>query len=126
MRLQRLGFELRMELAADEMWMVRQFNHLDIRSVRRGTGNSQSCRGQLLFVFAVELVTMPMSLADLSLTIDPMRQRSRLNFADPCAQAHSPAEFLYTAQLAQLVDHAVWSCRIEFARVGFRQPANIA
>src|SRR5208283_206531 len=35
MRLQRLGFELGMKLAPDEMRMVRKLHDLDIRSIRR-------------------------------------------------------------------------------------------
>src|SRR5215813_15439587 len=37
MGLERLRFEFWMELAADEMGVIRQFDHLDIRCIRRRT-----------------------------------------------------------------------------------------
>src|SRR6185437_3476551 len=64
MRLQRLRLKFGMELAPNEVGMVRQFDHFNIRAVWGGTGDSQACRGQLLFIFAIELVTMAVALAN--------------------------------------------------------------
>src|SRR5713226_8180304 len=50
MRLQRLRLELGMELAADEMRMVRQLDHLNVSAVGRRTGNSQPRRHHRLLV----------------------------------------------------------------------------
>src|SRR5271167_1116046 len=44
MRLQRLRLELRMKLASDEMWMVEQFDHLDVGAIRRRAGDAHSRR----------------------------------------------------------------------------------
>src|SRR5437667_7230979 len=99
MRLQRLRFEFRMELAADEMWMVRQLDHLDVSSVGGRAGNSQSRRGESALVFAIELVTMAVALADLSLAVNSVRQRSRFDLAGPGTQPHGSAELLHATQL---------------------------
>src|SRR5690349_17638933 len=93
MRLQRLRLEFRMELAADEMRMIRQLHHLDVSPIRSRSGNLQASCRQRLFILAVELITMPVPLADLRLPINSVRQRSRLDLAIPCAQTHGSAEF---------------------------------
>ena len=77
MRLQRLRLELGMELASDEVGMVRQLHHLDVSSVRRRSGNPQAARGQRFFVLAVEFVAVAMTLADFELAVDLVGQRVR-------------------------------------------------
>src|SRR5579872_1823531 len=126
MRLQRFRLELGMELAPNKMRMVRKLNHLYISPVRSRPGNPQPARRQGLFILAVEFITMPVALADLKLSINFMRQSSRLDFASPSSQPHSPAKFLDAAQFAQLVNHPMRSRRIELARISIRQSANIA
>jgi hypothetical protein len=79
-----------------------------------------------LFVFAVEFVTMAVALADLVLAIGFVRQRVRLHLAGPRAQPHGAAQLFHAAQLAQLVDHAMRRRRIELARVGLLQAADVA
>src|SRR5258708_5005231 len=115
MRLQRLRLELGMELAADEMRMIRQFHHLYVSTVRRRPRNSQSRRHHRLLVFAVEFVAMAVALADFQLAVDFVGQRVGLNLASPCAQPHGAAQFFDAAQLAQLVDHAMRRRLIELA-----------
>src|SRR5581483_11342193 len=107
MRLQRLRLELGMELAAQEVRMVRDLHNLHVRPIRRRPRDLQPRGGQRLFVLAVELVTVPMTFADLLRAISLRRQRSRLQLARPRAQAHGSAQLLHSAQLAQLVDHPV-------------------
>src|SRR6266852_4408677 len=88
MWLQRLRLELGMELAADEMRMVGQFDHLNVSAIGRRTGNSQSRRHHRLLVFAVEFVAMAVALADFQLAVDLAGQRVGFNFESPCAQPH--------------------------------------
>ena len=126
MRLQRLRFELRMELASDEMRMVRKLNHLHISSVRRRPRNPQPARRQCFLILTIEFITMPVPFADLKLSIDFMRQSSRLNFASPGPQPHSPAKFLDPAQLAQFVNHPMRRRRIELTGISVGQPAHVA
>src|SRR5258708_35069994 len=115
MRLQRLRLELGMELAADEMRMIRQSHHLYVSTVGRRPRNSQSRRHHRLLVFAVEFVAMAVALADFQLAVDFVGQRVGLNLASPCAQPHGAAQFFDAAQLAQLVDHAMRRRLIELA-----------
>src|SRR5690242_3510538 len=70
-RLERLGLELGVELAAEEirMLLLRQLDDFDIGTIGRRAGDAQACRGQRLLVFAVELVPMAMTLADLDCTV---------------------------------------------------------
>src|SRR5579872_521308 len=91
MRFKWLRFELRMELAADEMRMIRQFDHLHISPIRRRSGDLQSGSRHRLFVLTIELVPVPVALADLEHPIDSVCQRVRLDLARPCSQTHSAA-----------------------------------
>src|SRR5437762_5367034 len=50
MRLERLRFELGMELAADEMGMIRQLDHFHVSSIRSRSRNPQPRRRHRLFV----------------------------------------------------------------------------
>src|SRR5271166_6565882 len=115
-----------MKLAPDEMRVVRQLHDLDVSAIGRRTGNPQACGYHRLFVLAIEFVTMAMPLADLQLAVDLVRQRAGLNFAGPRTQTHGAAKFFYTAQLAQFVDYAMRSRRIEFARICIRQADHVA
>src|SRR5215471_12996177 len=63
-RLQRLGLELGMELAAQIPGMIGQLADLHVNSVRRFAGEAQSMPLQNAFVLAIELVTMTVALAD--------------------------------------------------------------
>src|ERR1700675_3888843 len=59
MRLQRLRFEFRMELASDKKRMTRNLDHLNVSAVRSRAGNAQPGGHHGLFILAIELVTMP-------------------------------------------------------------------
>src|SRR5882757_8612109 len=126
MRLQRLRLELRMKLAPDKMWMLRNLDHFNVSPIRSRSRNPQPASNHRVFVFAIELVTMPMALADFSLAIDLVSQCASLNFARPSAETHRPTQFLNAAQLAQLVNHSMWSSLIKLAGISIRQPANVA
>src|SRR6476619_489240 len=115
MRLERLRLELRMELAANKMRMIRQLHHLHVSSIRRRSGNAQARSRHGLFVLAIELIAMPVPLADFERAINLLRQGIGLNLAWPRPQSHRPAQFLYAPQLAQLVDHTMWRRGIELA-----------
>src|SRR5438105_12677641 len=107
MRLQRLRFELRMELAANKMRMAGNFDYLYIRSVGRGPADLQPAAGEYRFIFAIEFVAVAMALADLKLAVSAVSERLRLQFAGPRAQPHGAAQLINSTQLAQLVDDAM-------------------
>src|SRR5215472_10974670 len=98
MRLERLRLEFRMELAPNEVRMIRQFHHLHVSAIGRRSGNAQSRRSHWLFVLAVELITVPVPLTDLERAVNFRRQSIRLDAARPGSQPHRPAKFFHTAQ----------------------------
>src|SRR5512140_988121 len=65
MRLQRLGFELGVKLAAEEPGMVRDLANLDVDAVGRRARDAQSVSGQDFLVLAVELEAVAVAFADL-------------------------------------------------------------
>src|SRR5579871_873842 len=83
MRLERLRLELWMELAPDEVGMIGQFHHLHVSAVWSRTGEAKSSRGQWFFVLAIELVTMPVALADFQRAVNFVRQRTGFDPAGP-------------------------------------------
>src|SRR5215469_3440835 len=97
MRLERLRLEFRMKLAAEEMGMIGQLDHLDVSAVRRRSRDAQARGGHLFFIFAIEFVTMPVALADLGFPVNSVCQRSRLDLASPGPQAHRSPQFLNPA-----------------------------
>src|SRR5581483_5926780 len=107
LRLERLRFEFWMELAANEVRMIRQFHHLDVSAVGGRSRNLQPRRSQRLFILAIEFVTMAVALADFGLAVNAMRQRSGFDLASPRAEPHGSAQFFHAAQLAQFVNHAM-------------------
>src|SRR6185312_17019460 len=106
-----------MELAAQEIRMVGNLYDLHISPVRSAARNAQPAPGKHRFVFAIELVAMPVPLADLRRAIRLRRIALRLQLARPRPQAHRSAQFVNAGQLAQLVDNAVWRSLVELARV---------
>src|ERR1700675_4684111 len=81
MRLQRLRFEFRMELASDKKRMTSNLHHVDVGTVRSRAGNAQPGSHHWFLILAVELVTMPMPLADLCLSVHLIPWRSHLDLA---------------------------------------------
>src|SRR5579864_870601 len=69
MRLQRFRLEFGMELATDEVGMPGNFDHLYVGPVWRRPGKPQASRRQRAFVLAIELVAVPMALADLGFPV---------------------------------------------------------
>ena len=65
MRGQRLRLKLRMELAAEEPGMLRRFDDFDVFAVGGAARDSESGIGERLFVLAVELVAVAVTLGNL-------------------------------------------------------------
>src|ERR1700694_5165802 len=83
--------ELGVELAANEPGMGLQLHHLDQRSVRRKTAQIESVLDELVAVFVVDLVAMPMALTHLWCGIDRGGLRSWSEFAGICSETHRTA-----------------------------------
>ena len=78
-------FEFRMELATKEVGMVRDFDDLNVGSVRSRSGDPQPAAGQQRLIFPIEFVTMPMTFTNFSLTIGVRGDRICFELAFPCA-----------------------------------------
>src|SRR5215472_1740177 len=85
MRLQRLGLEFRMELAAEEPRMLGRLDNFHIIFVWRPSRNFQSRRHQRFLEVAVEFIAMAVALADFELTVRLVRKGARFEFAGPRA-----------------------------------------
>src|SRR5689334_2633556 len=79
MRFQRFGLELRVKLAADKVWVIRNLYHLNVGPIRCRPRNAQPSRSQRALVFSVEFVAVTMALADFSLSVHPVCQGAGLN-----------------------------------------------
>src|SRR4051812_48429274 len=69
---------------------------------------------------------MAVAFADFTLAVDSVGQSVRFNLASPGSEPHGASQLFDTAQLAQFINHAMVSCRIELAGIGFSQSANVA
>src|SRR5450631_3384457 len=105
MRFKRFRLKFGMKLASQEERMIRKLDYLDVGPVGSRAANSQASGGQRGFVFTIEFVAVVMALADLGLSISPLRQRSVFEPAGPCAQPHGSTQLFHSTQLAKFVDH---------------------
>src|SRR5437588_13004310 len=63
-RLQRLRLKFGMELASNEKWMAWNLNHLYIGAIGSRSRDAEPSCHHRLFILAVKLVAMPVSLAN--------------------------------------------------------------
>src|ERR1017187_1209919 len=126
MRLHGLGLELGMELASQKPRMVGNLANLHVRAVRRLSRNPQPGRFQTLFVFAVELIAMPVALLDLTRAIRFIGEARFGEAARPASQPHGAAELVDALQFPQLEYHAVRRAGVELGGIGALQTADVA
>src|SRR5947209_13804420 len=69
---------------------------------------------------------MTVSLANFRLAVCARGYRICFQLAFPGTQTHRATKFINTFEFSQFVDDSVGSTRIEFARIGVVQSANIA
>src|ERR1035441_4642120 len=96
-----------MELAPEIPGMVAQLADLDVRVVRRLAGDLQARRPQALFVFAIELVAVPVALVDFARAVGAVSHAALGQAASPASQAHRAAQLIDSLELAELEDDAV-------------------
>src|SRR5450759_2372142 len=87
----RARLKLGVELAANEPRMRLQLHHLDERSIRRKTAQVESVLDELIAVLVIDLVAMPMALADLWRAIDRGGLRSSSESARIRPETHRAA-----------------------------------
>src|SRR5450759_3070463 len=125
-RLQRLGFELGVELAAEIPRMVGEFADLDVGIVGRLAGDLEARRLQALFVFAIELVAVAMALVDFARAVGVVCHAPIAQAASPASQPHGAAQLVDTLEFAEFEDDAVRRARVELGGIGGFHPAHIA
>ena len=126
-RLEGLGLELGVELAAEEVGVAGDFDDLDVGLVGSGAAEAQAAAGEQGFVLAVELVAVAVALADFGCAaVGAGGERVFLEDAGPGAQTHGAAHLFDAEQLAQLVDDAVLAGGVELAGVGVFEAADVA
>ena len=102
MRFERLRFEFGMKLAAQIPGMVANLADLDVSAIRSLARDPQARRRQDLFILAIELVAMPVPLADLDRPVRLVGEAAFLQDAWPGAEPHRAAQLVHAFQLAQL------------------------
>src|SRR5215469_13192864 len=105
--------------------MLGNFDDLNVRSVRRRTRNLKPSSGQQGLVFAIEFITMAMTLANLGFAVGSRSDGIRLKLAFPCAQAHRAPKFINTFKFTKFVDDSMRGARIKFARVCVMKSTNV-
>src|SRR5690348_7242087 len=125
MRLEWLRFELRMKLAAEVPRVIRNLADLHVYAVRCLPGQSHAMTRKLGLELAVELVPVPVPLADVRRSVSLFGEASRRQPARIRTQPHGAAELIHAFQLAQLIYDAIGSRRIEFRGIRALQSAHV-
>src|SRR6202521_2113818 len=94
MRSQWLRFELGVKLAADEPGVSRDFHDFDVDAVRSAAGDAESSARERVFIFAIKLIAVTVTLGDIGAAISLVGERAGLDFAGPGAEAHRSAHFV--------------------------------
>lgn len=126
MRLEGLGLELRVKLAAYEERVARDLDNFDIGGVGGSAGDLEACPGEDGFVFTVEFIAVAVAFADLGGPVSFGRQGAGFHSAGPGSEAHGAAHLFDPGEFAELIDDAVRGGGIEFAGVRILQAADIA
>src|SRR5207249_8832184 len=106
-RFERLGFEFRVKLAAEEPRMVRGFDDFDVIFVGRAASDAEPRGNQSLLVVAIKFVAVAMALADFEFAVSLVGKRAGFKFAGPRAEPHGAAHFVHAEQFAQFINDAV-------------------
>src|SRR5262245_60610304 len=126
MGLEGLRLELGMELAAQIPGVICNLAYFDVGAIWSLARNAQPARHQEFLVLAIELVAMPMPLADLGCSIGPAGEAALLQQTWPGAEPHRAAQLVDTLQFAELVNHTVRRTGIELARIRAVETAHVA
>src|SRR6266581_472721 len=122
----RLRLELRMELAGQEIRVIRNLHDFHEATIGRLPAHPQTPLHHGVEICPVYLVAMTVPFADLRLSIGVVGLRARLEDAGPLPEAHVASHAFHSLELAQLVDHRVRCGRVELRGVGVLEPADVA
>src|SRR5689334_16164749 len=126
MRLQRLRFEFRMELAAQEPGMIGQLANFNVHSVRSFARQAKTMLLQNRLILTVEFIAVAMPFADLAPAVGLASEAVVRDLAGIRAQTHGSAQLIDAFQFTQLVNYAIRSGGIELGGVRLGQTADVA
>src|SRR6266852_464377 len=118
--------KLGVELAANEPGVRLQLHHLDQRSVRRKAAQVEPVLDELITVFVVDLIAVPMALAVLRCCIDRRCLRSWSEFAWIRPETHRPAHVRDVLLVFHQRDDGIVAFGRELARMAVGQPDHVA
>ena len=124
--LERFGFELWVELAAEEEGMGGDLYDFDVGGVGGGSGEAQAGSGEDGFVLAVELVAVAVALGDFGGAVGGGGEGIGFHDAGPGSEAHGAAHLFDAGELAEFIDDAMGGAGVELAGVGVFQAADVA
>ena len=107
MRLERLGFKLRMKLTPKKPGVIGKFHDLSEVLVRGVSGKLQTVAGENFFILAVKLIAVAMTLRNFPLSINLVSQRILLENTWISAQAHRSSHFFNSQQFTQFINDPV-------------------
>src|SRR5262249_28126651 len=124
---ERLGFELRVKLTAEEPGMpVPELDDLHEFPVRRHSAKRHPRFAQGRNVFLVDLVAVPVPFGDQVLRVGARRDRSGGELARILSEAHGAAESLDADKIPKLEDDLVPGLLVEFSRVRLFEAGDVA
>ena len=68
------GFKFRMELAGNEVWMIREFDDLDELPLDVGTSKDKAGLFEVSLILVVEFVTVTMTFGDVEVMVEAFRE----------------------------------------------------
>src|SRR5438445_3525324 len=126
MGLHGLRLELGMELAGEEVRMIRDLDDFHEAPVGRLAGDAQSAPRHLVEIGAVDFVAVPVPLAYLGAPVGLVGKAVLLDQAGPLAEPHVATHPRNTVELFELVDHGMGRPRAELRGVGVLETADVA
>src|SRR6185436_566233 len=106
-RRHRLRLELGVELAGEEVRVPRDLDDFDEALVGGLARDLEPAPLEIVHVLAVDLIAVPVTLADLGPPVRLVRRRPRLEEAGPLPEPHVAPHPLDAVELPELVDHRV-------------------
>src|SRR6185369_5832109 len=122
----RPALEFRMELATDEIRMLRKLDDLHQAIIRASAAQHQARARELLAILVVELEAVTMAFGDLLVLVQLERVAAGLERARISTEAHRAALVLDATLIGHQVDDRIGAVFLELGRAHAFQPAHIA
>src|SRR6185369_4573976 len=122
----RPALEFRMELATDEIRMLRKLDDLHQAIIRASAAQHQARARELLAILVVELEAVTMAFGDLLVLVQLERVAAGLERARISTEAHRAALVLDATLIGHQVDDRIGALFLELGRAHAFQPAHVA